>query len=144
MRSVFIAVIGAGVMIASCVLLGATQGCTKQQGAVVAPAIPAVSSCVARIISDALSGMSRADILADVPTSCASSIVEIDNVIAGYAPSLPAVKRAAFSSLGRHPGSSFFSSGGLQTAIFRRKGAAARSSSGFSAARLGSQAPGRV
>lgn len=73
---------------------GAAAGCTKQQGAVVAPAIPAVSSCVARIISDALSGMSRADILADVPTSCASSIVEIDNVIAGYAPSLPAVKRA--------------------------------------------------
>ena len=69
--------------------------CTKQQSTVVAPAVAPTSSCVTKIVADALSGMSRADILKDVGLECATSIAEIDNVLNGSAAPLPAVKRSA-------------------------------------------------
>ena len=89
MKTTLFALITAGSIGVACC------ACTKQQAVTDAPAVVSTSSCVTKIIADALIGLSRDAILTDVGPACAKSIEEIDSVLNGSTTMVPSVKRSA-------------------------------------------------
>ena len=70
--------------------------CTKQQAVTAAPAVPYAGSCVAKVLEDALAGMTRQAILEDLTSqSCVATIAEVDTILAGDGPVSPAITRTA-------------------------------------------------